>query len=583
MKISSPLYQRLISYTGVAAALVAANNKVAEAQIIYTDINPDYTHPDWTSGLYLLDINNDGIADFEFHTKGFNAAGYYGSCDWASKYMEALGSNEIMNIGKPVDNGFLIGSQENWNDNADLVKLICSNSSSDDYCFCHYSGNWEDEWGSKFIGLRFVKDNMTFYGWIRLKLIANFLEDYAFQSIPGEPIISGVVENCDTLQITVSPEDPVHVCAFLDENLEADYPATPYNVNFRWQKDNIDIPGEESKTLVVSQPGIYRAIIDGYGCADTSNAVPVTYSTIISPPPVISQHLDTLFSSPQSNYMWYKHNMLIPGATNQYYVISEDALYHCGYVDSLNCLSYLSNFYATTCANTSVSIIQESPGIACANGSYTIYSSALPANCIYQWLHNGEPVPGANNFCYAATEEGDYSVAIEGYQGCKDTSSLFQVIIDTVPTPHITLVNDSVLQSSSSTGNEWYLNNVFIPGANGTTYVPEVQGSYHVKVTDSYNCSSVSAPYYFYPVGMSNTIENDFSAIVNQRQIVLKFPSPYLNGRLSLLNTASQHLFESTINHSIMIIDVSTFPQGVYVVMADDGKKRRVKKIFIGE
>ena len=82
---------------------------------------------------------------------------------------------------------------------------------------------------------------------------------------------------------------------------------------------------------------------------------------------------------------------------------------------------------------------------------------------------------------------------------------------------------------------------------------------------------------------MSNTIENDFSAIVNQRQIVLKFPSQYLNGRFSLLNTASQQLFESTINHSIMIIDVSTFPQGVYVVMADDGKKRRVKKIFIGE
>jgi hypothetical protein len=376
----------------------------------------------------------------------------------------------------------------------------------------------------------------------------------------------------------------MHVCAVSAEiSLEADYPSIPYVVNIRWQMNNIDITGAITKTLIVSEPGIYRAIIDGYGCTDTSNAVTITYSTIISPPPAISQHLDTLFSSPQSNYMWYKYNQFIPGATNQYYVISEDALYQCGYIDSLNCLSYLSNFYATTCANTSVSLNQEPPGIACANGSYTICASAHPANSSYQWLHNGEPVPGANYFCYAATEEGDYSVAIEGYQGCKDTSSLFQVIIDTVPTPHITLVNDSVLQSSSSTGNEWYLNNVFIPGAYGITYVPEVEGSYHVEVTDSNNCSSVSAPYYFYPVGMSNTIENDFSAIVNQREIVLKFPSQYLNGRLSLLNTAGNHLVESTINHSIMIIDVSTFPQGVYVVMADNGKIRRVKKIFIGE
>lgn len=585
MNISPSLYKRLISYAGLATATLATSYRAAEAQIIYTDINPDYSYPDFTSGLYLLDINNDGIADFEFHTKGYNGDGNYGFCDWTSKYVEALGSNEIMNQGQPVDNGFLIGSQQNWNQDAEMVKLYCTYVSyQGGFCDCNYYGYWDDAIGSKFMGLIFVKDNLTYYGWIRLTANAHKFADYAFHNIPNDPIAAGAVGNCDTLEVSVSPSGPVHVCALLDEvKLEAVYPSTTYNVNFRWTKDSIVIPGEDSQTLEVNEPGIYTAIIDGYGCADTSTAVTVTFNSIISPPPDISQYFDTLFSSPQSNYLWFKFNNPIQGATNQSYVVTEDGLYQCGYMDSLNCLSYLSNFYATTCASTEVTINEGSAGAICDLESYNICTTGSPNNSTYHWFLNGSLIPNAPYYCYTAFDPGIYQVVIEGYQSCTDTSEAFELIVNPLPAPVVTLLNDSVIQSSYTTGNQWYFNGNLISGANDQDYPVTEFGIYEVMVTDPNGCTAISPPYYFNPVGISNAArESDFNVFVDRSELKVYFSLLPADSKVMLADSYGKRLFETKIDNSIMVIDVTGLAAGIYFVLIDDGKTIRAKKVFIG-
>jgi len=56
-------------------------------------------------------------------------------------------------------------------------------------------------------------------------------------------------------------------------------------------------------------------------------------------------------------------------------------------------------------------------GVSLSTGTFTSY----------QWLLNGNPVNGATNQNYTATQNGDYSVAIIDANGCKDTSAVHTV------------------------------------------------------------------------------------------------------------------------------------------------------------
>ena len=60
MKKKSTLSQKLLSYSALVSA-VLAGSKEADAQILYTDISPDDTTN--VPGVYLLDLNNDGVID----------------------------------------------------------------------------------------------------------------------------------------------------------------------------------------------------------------------------------------------------------------------------------------------------------------------------------------------------------------------------------------------------------------------------------------------------------------------------------------------------------------------------------------
>ena len=59
--MNKDLQKRLGKYTAAAAALVGATG--ANAQIVYTDVNPDFAHPGNEIG-YGLDLNNDANFDF---------------------------------------------------------------------------------------------------------------------------------------------------------------------------------------------------------------------------------------------------------------------------------------------------------------------------------------------------------------------------------------------------------------------------------------------------------------------------------------------------------------------------------------
>ena len=63
--MTESLKKKIAGYSAMAVAVLARSN-AADAQVIYTDINPDHEMQGWHSN-YFLDLNNDGIDDFKFN------------------------------------------------------------------------------------------------------------------------------------------------------------------------------------------------------------------------------------------------------------------------------------------------------------------------------------------------------------------------------------------------------------------------------------------------------------------------------------------------------------------------------------
>jgi photosystem II stability/assembly factor-like uncharacterized protein len=83
------------------------------------------------------------------------------------------------------------------------------------------------------------------------------------------------------------------------------------------------------------------------------------------------------------------------------------------------------------------------------------------------------------------------------YDGNYYYSNSITFITDSQPTPIITL-NGGTLFSSSFQGNQWYVDNVLIPGATQYTYTPLRSGSYTVRSTIGACVSAVSSPFAYY-------------------------------------------------------------------------------------
>ena len=179
---------RLKSYSAIAASLMAVNQAL-DAQIIYTDINPDYTSNN-NNDVYDLDLNNDGTIDFKIHqglgsnvnvvnasAMGNNAIG--GSNLSSNRYPFVLNANDPINNTAPVQ----------WNLGTGQFMAVNNMGSSFQW------GNWKNTPTDKYMALKLVVSSQTYYGWARLTITNAFpftIKDYAYNGTPNQQILAGV-------------------------------------------------------------------------------------------------------------------------------------------------------------------------------------------------------------------------------------------------------------------------------------------------------------------------------------------------------------------------------------------------------
>lgn len=187
-------------YTSIFVMMLSL--PVANSQIIYSDINPDFTMPTW-EGNYILDFNDDGIQDFNFRKYTFVVANCVSMSRPRTSFLSISALNEDFEVG--ITNGKPTAS------NANTViseTMMWSKPNSANLLYCYkpcgstivtYTGNW-DSTEVQYLPVRFGSTGNWRYGWISMIIhhdgftgadTSLQMNAFAYNSSPNQAILAG--------------------------------------------------------------------------------------------------------------------------------------------------------------------------------------------------------------------------------------------------------------------------------------------------------------------------------------------------------------------------------------------------------
>lgn len=186
------LQERLSKYTAAAAA-VTVGAAGANAQIIYTDVDPDFTHPGSEVGVGL-DINNDGNYDYIMVSADTSLAAGFVRYTVVAPYGSFALTNAIageapsgFNYALALNMNDMIDNTLNWISATNTMAMSVDSTNP-------YNDNWNGV-TDRYLGLRFSINGNDHYGWARLDVqaIADVwtLKDYAYNGVPDLGIEAG--------------------------------------------------------------------------------------------------------------------------------------------------------------------------------------------------------------------------------------------------------------------------------------------------------------------------------------------------------------------------------------------------------
>jgi hypothetical protein len=198
--LSEVIEYRLKSYSIAAAAAgvsLLALAQPADAEVVITRKTIEVG-----SGPISIDINGDGVADFQFKVTSFS--GYHVGL-WRSAWVQPLAGGGVVGepgyhlqtsyasalvrgaeIGPAVHFASRGGTLIEGKFSADCTTLTCGSGSG-------LFGNWGNV-SNRYLGVKFPIDGETHYGWVRLTVSgpAVQINGYAYETIPDKPIVARV-------------------------------------------------------------------------------------------------------------------------------------------------------------------------------------------------------------------------------------------------------------------------------------------------------------------------------------------------------------------------------------------------------
>ncbi len=574
-KITS-LQKKLTAYSSIASAIIAGA-KSADAQIIYTDIIPDYKFSSYVNDTFFIDLDNNGIFDYGIRSENgscFGSWNVYGLDNNNVAYNDIYGDYQY---AKGMDVGYLISENLNW-DTGELLmnKQICTNLGSGPCSYCSTWGSFFENPGDDYFGFKFELQDGIHFGWARLGYSG--LQDYAYQAIPDSSILAGAFDDCDTLQAKIL-SDKTCICTY-NIGLNSNLNYLPFKI--QWLKDNEIIPYATGFTYYAYSIGDYSYIATGANCIDTSDHFIVSYCPPPDVLPDITRELDTLYSNYLTESYWYlgdennSNKILI--ATASKFVMDTSGYYSLKIKDEYGCEFWDEIPYQWVCSEYNGDAEEPFPkDTICFGDSIKMKIAAQWLYKSFQWYRDDSIIPEAIKYYYYAKQSGNYYSITVSNNDCINLSDSLSLIV--VPEqPVITLVNDSMLVSTEAESYQWYLNSLVINGATNKEYIPSEFGVYQVETTFN-SCKAMSEPFTYSPLNSGETFNSsDFNFYLINKTLFIKSTFPF---QISIYNDLGLKVTQFEIDKFESSINVSLLASGIYFLYAENNDKRIFKKFVI--
>lgn len=346
--------------------------------------------------------------------------------------------------------------------------------------------------------------------------------------------------------------------------------------------------GETTPVITVDTSGVYSVQVFTFG---TCTAAPVSLTTTYVPMPVpvitstgsdtICQgEMVTLYASGAERYSWSfgsSADSVIVNSTKNNFVVT-------GYNGPNNICVATTQPRTIFVAPTPLTYTTATKLTKCLNDT-SVFTISPEASTTYQWHNNNTPVSGASNIVYQESGSGDiYAVAVSQF-GCTDTSTVYTVSIDTLPTPVLEYNSSGynlLTNNISYGGYVWTVNDTVVPLATGFAHAPKVNGMYRVKVRSLSGCYTSSAPFDYYWVSVDAVSATaDWSVFPNPVSDVLMISTPVESLTANIMDIQGRVVLTETFGAGQNSVNVQNLPSGVYQLILNSGADQAVYKIQI--
>lgn len=230
IKISESLRQRLNMYAVAASAAGVSGlalSQPAAARIVYTPIH----HVIGRNASYYIDLNHDGIADFLLVNSAFrvshtsvNLLRALPNHDESAGVAGAFRSPDTF-AALALKRGTRISSAQHLYSRGDMAGQCAHNTNVSSFPCNSRSHNTTGYWANvtnRYLGLMFTLHGKVHYGWARLSVQASkrgftltaTLTGFAYETIPGKPIVAGRTKGPDGIDdTTVTQPNPAALAA----------------------------------------------------------------------------------------------------------------------------------------------------------------------------------------------------------------------------------------------------------------------------------------------------------------------------------------------------------------------------------
>lgn len=211
----------------------------------------------------------------------------------------------------------------------------------------------------------------------------------------------------------------------------------------------------------------------------------------------------------------------------------------------------------------------------------------------YQWFINGNIVGTGLNYSSSNLSDNDTITCVMTTSGANQiitTSNEIVMNVTSIPSTPSIVADGNILTSSSSIGNQWYLNNVAILNAINQNYTVTENGDYSVIVSNN-NCSSPpSSIFTINSVGIvDGLIEKPLFEIFpnpcNGNFIILLNSIEAVDYQIEIQNESGQIVYYNELNNvdgsNKNEFDLSEYEKGAYFITLTDSKNKQVKKIIL--